>query len=169
MIGLYKAVRDFRSAKLARFRSFAELCVTRQIITAVKSATRNKHALLSDCVSLQRSDAEDEGCLLDIVADSRAADPERIMLERQMMRTAQNAATSDLSKLESAVFRGYLDGRSYQDMAESLERSAKTIDNALQRAKRKVGQSDLRSELTRTVRDEVGILRCGCIAATGTT
>jgi len=140
MIGLFKAIRDFRSEKLAHFRSFAELCVTRQMITVVKSATRQKHAVLTGCVSLQHSfDDENGGCLMDLVSDSRAADPERIFLERGMLRQARVAAREELSSLEHKVLRGYLGGRTYQEMAQSFCREPKAIDNALQRAKKKVG------------------------------
>lgn len=140
MIGLFKAIRDFRSEKLAHFRSFAELCVIRQMITAVKSATRQKHAVLSDCISLQCSfDDESGGCLMDLVSDSRAADPERIFLERGMLQQARVAAREDMSSLEHKVLRGYLGGRTYQEMARAFCREPKAIDNALQRAKRKVG------------------------------
>lgn len=142
MIGLYKAIRDFRDDKLAHFRSFAELCVTRQIITAVKSATRNKHTPLNDYVSLQRSvTGEDgDGCLMDIMADSRCADPERILLERRTLHFLRSQALKELSDLEYEVLRGYLSGKTYAEMAVELVRPAKTIDNALQRAKRKVGE-----------------------------
>ncbi len=142
MIGLYKAIRDYRDDKLAQFRSFAELCVTRQIITAVKSASRNKHVPLNDYMSLQRSVSgeEGDGCLLDFVADPRSADPERIMIERRTLQFLRGPAVQDLSNLEYDVLHGYLDGKSYAEMAAEFDRPAKTIDNALQRAKRKVGQ-----------------------------
>ncbi|MCE5199376.1 MAG: RNA polymerase sporulation sigma factor SigH [Armatimonadota bacterium] len=141
MIGLFKAIRDFEAGKLAHFRSFAELCVTRQIITAVKSATRYKHSLLSESVSLDAScDDDGGGCLLDIIADSKVADPERVLIERRAKQYMQGHALDGLSKLEQEVLRGYLEGRSYFEMARFLHRSLKTIDNALQRAKRKVGR-----------------------------
>ena len=141
MIGLYKAIRDFRSDKLAHFRSFAELCVTRQIITAVKSAKRNKHAMLNDCLSLQKSIGDDDGgMLVDVIMDRGVSDPERILLERRVIQHIQAAASNDLSSLERAALRGYLHGRTYQEMAADLGRPQKTVDNALQRAKRKVGQ-----------------------------
>ena len=141
MIGLYKAIRDFRADKLAHFRSFVELCVTRQIITAVKSATRNKHALLTDCVSLDGQLGSDgDGCLIDVVSDRRVADPERIVLERGTLQLVRAAATNDLSGLEYQVFHGYLEGRTYQEIARDLGKPPKAIDNALQRAKRKVGE-----------------------------
>jgi len=140
MIGLYKAIRDFRTGKLAQFRSFAELCVTRQIITAVKSATRNKHGLLNDCVSLQQSIGDEgDGCLMDVLSDRTAADPERIMLDRGVFQQVR-AAAGELSGLEHEVFRGYMAGRTYQDISRDLRRPPKAIDNALQRAKRKIGQ-----------------------------
>ena len=140
MIGLYKAIRDFRSEKPAHFRSFAELCVTRQMITAVKSAARQKHALLNDYVSLQRNFNDDEsgGCLMDVVRDVCVADPEKVILERRMLQQARVAAREDLSSLEHRVLNGYLEGRTYQEMAGTLSRAPKAIDNALQRAKRKV-------------------------------
>ena len=141
MIGLYKAIRDYRSGKLAHFRSFAELCVTRQIITAVKSATRQKHALLNDYVSLQRNLIGDEGdgCLMDVVCDVRVVDPEKVLIERRTLQQVRMAARTDLSSLESKVLQGYLEGRTYQQMSDVLRRPSKAIDNALQRAKRKVG------------------------------
>ena len=141
MIGLYKAIRDFRADRPAHFRSFAELCVTRQIVTAVKSATRNKHMPLNDYVSLQRNCGDEGGgCLIDIVADTRVADPERILLERRKMQCLEAHAQQSLSDLEAEVVEGYLEGKSYQEMAIDLRRPAKTVDNALQRAKRKIGQ-----------------------------
>ncbi|MCE5315012.1 MAG: RNA polymerase sporulation sigma factor SigH [Armatimonadota bacterium] len=140
MIGLFKAIRDFQAEKPARFRSFVDLCVTRQIITAVKSATRFKHGMLSDCVSLDASPGDDGGSLLDLVADTGAADPEKVMLERQVAGAACAEAVGGLSHLERAALKGYLGGRSYRQMAERLRKSPKTVDNALQRAKKKVGR-----------------------------
>jgi len=143
MIGLYKAIRDFRADKPAHFRSFVELCVTRQIITAVKSASRNKHALLSESLSLDRpldDDSQSGGCLLDLVADSRVANPERVLMERRALRRFHSRMAGDLSPLERRALSGYLHGESYQLMACALKRPVKTIDNALQRAKRKVGR-----------------------------
>lgn len=143
MIGLYKAIRDFRSDRPAHFRSFVELCVTRQIITAVKSASRNKHALLTESVSLDKSlddDADGGVCLLDLVADSRVVNPERVLLEKRSLQRFRTRVSKDLSPLEHRVLEGYLDGVSYQAMARYFKRPVKTIDNALQRAKRKVGR-----------------------------
>jgi len=140
MIGLYKAIRDFQAGKLTHFRSFAELCITRQIITAVKSATRFKHSMLTESVSLDATRDEDGGSLMDVIADSRVGDPERILMEKHTIRCLRSQTVEDLSDLEREVLRGYLNGRSYIDMATVLRRPAKTVDNALQRAKRKVGQ-----------------------------
>ena len=142
MIGLYKAIRDFRADALARFRSFAELCIMRQIVTAVKTATRNKHVPLNDYLSLQQNygDENGGGCLMDIVADTRVADPERIVLERRRMQRLEAHAQQSLSDLEAEALDGYLEGKSYREMASNLRRPAKAIDNALQRAKRKIGQ-----------------------------
>lgn len=141
MIGLYKAIRDYRDDRQAHFRSFAELCVTRQIISAVKSATRQKHSPLSDYVSLQRSIGDDgEGCLADLLADECGADPERILIQREVAECLGGEALEDLSDLEHDVLQGYLDGRSYETMAGRLRRPLKAVDNALQRAKRKAGR-----------------------------
>jgi len=141
MIGLYKAIRDYQSDKLTHFRTFAELCITRQIITAVKSAIRLKHAPLNEYLSLQRSFGDNEdGCLMDIVADTRGNDPERILFERQFAQCMNGRALEDLSDLEYQVLQGYMDGKSYETMSYELGRPIKAIDNALQRAKRKAGQ-----------------------------
>lgn len=139
MIGLFKAIRDFQAEKRAHFRSFVELCVTRQIITAVKAATRFKHGVLNDCVSLDGSINDDGGCLLDVVADSRVADPERVLMQRQAIKFVRSEAAQGLSDLELGVLRGYMDGKSYLQMAHKLRKSPKAVDNALQRAKKKVG------------------------------
>ncbi len=140
MIGLFKAIRDFQAGKNAHFRSFVELCVTRQIITAVKAANRFKHGILSDCASLDGSIDDDGGCLLDIVADSRVNDPERVLMQRHSIKFIRMEASRELSSLERGVLRGYMDGKSYLQMAHKLRKSSKTIDNALQRAKKKVGR-----------------------------
>jgi len=141
MIGLYKAIRDYQDGRQARFRSFAELCVTRQIISAVKFATRHKHAALNDYLSLQRGIGEDgEGCLADLIADERGADPEQILLDREMADCLASGATDDLSNLEYEVLQGYLDGKTYDLMAARSGRSIKAVDNALQRAKRKAAR-----------------------------
>ncbi len=142
MIGLYKAIRDFRTGRLARFRSFAELCVTRQIVTAVKSAVRNKHVALNDYVSLHRDGGgwDERGCMIDVTPDARAVDPEGALFERWRLESVRMHARENMSELERNVLTGYLEGRSYREMADDLECPSKTIDNALQRAKRKIGQ-----------------------------
>ncbi|MEN6356020.1 MAG: RNA polymerase sporulation sigma factor SigH [Armatimonadota bacterium] len=143
MIGLFKAIRDFQADKRVRFCSFVELCVTRQIITAVKSATRFKHGVLNNCVSLDAHGigGEDGGCLLDVVADDGVADPERVLMQRQTIKFVCAHASRNLSDLERGVLQGYMGGRSYQQMACALRKSPKVVDNALQRAKRKVGRA----------------------------
>ncbi len=141
MIGLYKAIRDYRDDRQAHFRSFAELCVTRQIISAIKSATRHKHSPLSDYVSLQRPVGEEgEGCLGDLIADQSGVDPERVVIQREFAQCLYGDALCDLSEFEHDVLRGYLDGRSYEVMAGNSGRPVKAVDNALQRAKRKAGR-----------------------------
>jgi RNA polymerase sporulation-specific sigma factor len=142
MIGLYKAIRDFRNDKLSRFKAFAELCVTRQIITAVKTATRQKHTPLNSYVSLHKPvfDDEAEGILMDVIPDGRATDPEKLLLNRQVSDYLDNQAKYDLSFLESEVLKSYLQGKSYREMALELNCRTKSIDNALQRAKRKIGE-----------------------------
>jgi len=142
MIGLYKAIRDFRNDKLSRFKAFAELCVTRQIITAVKTATRQKHTPLNSYVSLHKPvfDDESDGILMDVIPDGRATDPEKLILNRQVTDYLDNEAQYDLSFLESEVLKSYLQGKSYREMASELNCRTKSIDNALQRAKRKIGE-----------------------------
>jgi len=140
MIGLYKAIRDFRGDKLARFRVFAELCVTRQIITAVKTATRQKHLPLNRYVSLHRTATEDsaDGALIDSLPDMCVADPEKMALDSQVREYLKNNARTDLSTLESLVLQYYMQGMSYREMAALLSCRTKSVDNALQRAKRKI-------------------------------
>lgn len=140
MIGLFKAIRDFRSDKLSRFRAFAELCVTRQIITAVKTATRQKHIPLNRSISLQGSRAgeDSEGALIDILPDTCVVDPEKVALDSQIRSCIDNGK-SKLSPLELKVLLFYLQGRSYREMAELLSCGTKSVDNALQRVKRKIG------------------------------
>jgi RNA polymerase sporulation-specific sigma factor len=142
MIGLYKAVRDFRADKETSFRSFAELCVTRQIITAIKTATRFKHAPLNTYVSFSHTPAgqESEGeCTLgDALPGSHVNDPSVCVISTEELQSLVFALGSGLSQLESEALRLYLDGNSYEEMAELLGCDTKTIDNALQRVKRKI-------------------------------
>ena len=141
MIGLYKAIRDFRNDRLARFRAFAELCVTRQIITAVKTATRQKHLPLNGYISLHYSmlESDGEGCLLDCIADERGVDPAAWLLDRRDARRLHESIREALSDLEAQVLEFYLQGRTYREMSSELSCRTKCIDNALQRIKRKVG------------------------------
>ena len=142
MIGLYKAVRDFRPDKETSFRSFAELCVTRQIITAIKSATRFKHAPLNQYVSFSHTPAGQDGdgdCTLgDALPGPGVDDPSVCVISTEELQSLIGCLGSSLSSLEAEALRLYLDGRSYERMAEELECDCKTIDNALQRVKRKI-------------------------------
>lgn len=140
MIGLYKAIRDFRPDKLSSFRAFAELCVTRQIITAIKTATRQKHIPLNTYVSLNKPiyDDESDRTLLDVLSEAKVADPEELIISREKLNHIQNEIGEVLSDLEMEVLMSYLDGKSYQEIACDLDRRAKSIDNALQRVKRKL-------------------------------
>lgn len=140
MIGLYKAIRDFRANKLSSFKAFAELCVTRQIITAIKTATRQKHIPLNTYISLNKPiyDEESDRTLLDILSEAKVADPEELMISKEELNHIQLEIAEVLSKLEMEVLMSYLDGKSYQEIACDLDRHAKSIDNALQRVKRKL-------------------------------
>src|SRR5688572_4719038 len=142
MIGLYKAVRDFRPDKETSFRSFAELCVTRQIITAIKTATRFKHSPLNTYVSFSHTpagqDMDGECTLGDALPGPGVDDPSVVVVSTEELQSLVGALGSGLSTLESEALRLYLDGHSYDLMAERLECDTKTIDNALQRVKRKI-------------------------------
>ena len=140
MIGFYKAVRDFKSDKLASFHAFAELCVTRQIITAIKTATRQKHIPLNSYISLNKPiyDEDSERTLLDVIGSVKVADPEELIISREEFLTIEKKMSEILSELEWQVLMAYLDGKSYQEIAVSLNRHVKSIDNALQRVKRKL-------------------------------
>src|SRR5437763_4198306 len=142
LIGLYKAVRDFRPDKETSFRSFAELCVTRQIITAIKTATRFKHAPLNTYVSFSHTpsghDGEGDATLGDALPGSHVNDPAVSVISTQELQALVGCLGTSLSSLESNALRLYLEGSSYEAMAEELGCDTKTIDNALQRVKRKV-------------------------------
>ena len=140
MIGLYKAIRDYRPDKLASFKAFAELCVTRQIITAIKTATRQKHIPLNTYVSLNKPiyGEESDRTLLDVLSEAKVTDPEEIMIIREELKHIESEIGQVLSDLEMEVLGSYLDGKSYQEIACDLNRHAKSIDNALQRVKRKL-------------------------------
>lgn len=140
MIGLYKAIRDFKSDKLSSFRAFAELCVTRQIITAIKTATRQKHIPLNSYVSLNKPiyDEDSDRTLLDVISGSKITDPEELIISQEEFGDIEDKMGEILSDLEWRVLMSYLDGRSYQEIASDLNRHVKSIDNALQRVKRKL-------------------------------
>lgn len=140
MIGLYKAIRDFRPDKLSSFRAFAELCITRQIITAIKTATRQKHIPLNSYVSLNKPifDEESDRTLMDIISEESISDPEEMMINREEFSGIEAKMGELLSALEWEVLSLYLQGKSYQEIACDLDKHVKSIDNALQRVKRKL-------------------------------
>src|ERR1051326_7617345 len=141
LVGLYKAVRDFRSDKDTSFRSFAELCITRQIITAIKTATRFKHAPLNTYVSFSHTPAGQDGddCTLgDALPGPAVNDPSVRVISTQELQSLVGCLSTTLSPLESDALRLYLEGSSYEKMAVELGCDTKTIDNALQRVKRKI-------------------------------
>ena len=140
MIGLCKAIRDFRNDKLSSFRAFAELCVTRQIITAIKTATRQKHIPLNSYISLNKPiyDEDSDRTLLDVLSGAKVTDPEELVISREEFIDIEARMEDILSDLEWRVLMYYLDGKSYQEIAIDLNRHVKSIDNALQRVKRKL-------------------------------
>ncbi len=140
MIGLYKAIRDFKGDKLASFRAFAELCITRQIITAIKTATRQKHIPLNSYVSLDKPmyDEDSERTLMDVITSPLSDNPEHLMINREEYSRLEGQMSEVLSELEQQVLVLYLEGRSYNEISSLLNRSTKSIDNALQRIKRKL-------------------------------
>src|SRR5450432_4606815 len=142
LVGLYKAVRDYRTDRESSFRNFAELCITRQIITAVKTATRNKHTPLNQYVSFSSTPAgagDDVPTLDQILPGSTVHDPVNQVISSEELRSLVGCLSSALSELESRVLGLYLDGYSYEQVGERLTCDTKTADNALQRVKRKVG------------------------------
>lgn len=140
MIGLYKAIRDFKEDKLTSFKAFAELCITRQIITAIKTATRQKHIPLNSYVSLDKPiyDDESDRTLMDVLSGTKVMDPEELIIHQEEFKQIEGKMTELLSDLERKVLALYLDGQSYQEISEELNRHVKSIDNALQRVKRKL-------------------------------
>ncbi|WP_066871193.1 RNA polymerase sporulation sigma factor SigH [Clostridium mediterraneense] len=143
MIGLYKAIRDFKIDRESSFKAFAELCITRQIITAIKTATRQKHIPLNTYVSLNKPIYEDESerTLLDVIVGLKINDPEAVIIGQEEVADIEKQIKKVLSSLEMEVLNSYLDGKSYQEIAADLDREAKSIDNALQRVKRKLEKS----------------------------
>ncbi|MDQ4005202.1 MAG: RNA polymerase sporulation sigma factor SigH [Actinomycetota bacterium] len=150
MIGLYKAIRDFSADRQASFRAFAEICITRQIITAVKTATRQKHVPLNSYVSLNKpisTEEDPDWVLQDVIQTEEVADPAELVISHDELRSIKIAFAEILSDFEAEVLHMYVEGKSYQEIAGHLGRHVKSIDNALQRIKRKVelhlrGRSD---------------------------
>jgi RNA polymerase sporulation-specific sigma factor len=140
MIGLYKAIRDFKEDKLTSFKAFAELCITRQMITAIKTATRQKHIPLNSYVSLDKPiyDEESDRTLMDVISGAKVMDPEELIINQEKFDDIELKMGEILSDLERKVLSLYLEGRSYLEISEELNRHVKSIDNALQRVKRKL-------------------------------
>lgn len=141
MIGLFKAIRDFKDDKLVSFKSFAEICVTRQIITAIKTATRQKHMPLNSYVSLNKPIFEEDGerTLLDTIDhDDNISDPEQLFISKEELNRIEGKINEILSPLELEVLHFYLQGKSYQEISLVLDKEVKSIDNALQRVKKKI-------------------------------
>lgn len=143
LIGLYKAARDYRPDRQASFRAFAELCVTRQIISAIKASTRQKHQALNRYVSIsgvRGSDDPSEGAVEEMLDDHRAADPADEVISQEQIQAMRRSMAENLSRLEVDVLRLYVEGKSYHEIGSHLGRHVKSIDNALQRIKRKLDQ-----------------------------
>ncbi|KSU89471.1 RNA polymerase factor sigma-70 [Bacillus sp. VT 712] len=140
MIGLYKAIRDFKEDKTSSFRSFAELCITRQILTAIKTATRQKHGPLNSSVSLDKplSDDESNYTLLDLLSEENRTNPEMMLINREKSLDMQLKISELLSELERNVLNLHLEGKSYLEISNELQTHVKSIDNALQRVKKKL-------------------------------
>ena len=140
MIGLYKAIRDYRKEKLKSFRAFAELCITRQIITAIKTATRQKHIPLNNYVSLNRPiyDEDSDRTLLDVMTEEVPSNREEMLIDREDLSVIEGRIGQMLSDLEKQVLVRYMEGKSYVEIGEEMGRHVKSIDNALQRIKRKL-------------------------------
>lgn len=139
MIGLYKATRDYNRDREVSFKSFAELCITRQIISAIKGASRQKHIPLNSYISLNKPAYDDsERTLIEVLETEKNLDPEEVVINREQYALIKEVMEAVLSPLEWDVLRGYMDAKSYQEMAEEHHRSIKSIDNALQRVKKKM-------------------------------
>ena len=140
MIGLYKAIRDFKEDRLSSFRAFAELCITRQIITAIKTATRQKHIPLNSYISLNRPIYEEDSdrTLLDVITEDVPSNPEEMLIDREDLSVIEGRIGSMLSDLEKQVLIRYIEGKSYFEISEEMNRHVKSVDNALQRIKRKL-------------------------------
>lgn len=141
MIGLYKAIRDYQEEKISSFRAFAELCITRQIITAIKSATRQKHMPLNSYISLHKPVFDEESertTLMDVIIGGRAANPEELLIGQENLAFIEQRMGEVLSSLECQVLSLYLQGKAYYEIANEMGRDIKSIDNALQRVKKKL-------------------------------
>lgn len=151
LIGLYNAIRNFNAEKISSFRQFADLCITRQIITAIKAATRQKHIPLNSYVSLDKPIYEEDSSwtLIDTIAESNAIDPQTRLINLEKIVHLQLHLLESLSEFERRVLYLYIDGYTYQEISEELNRHVKSIDNAMQRIKRKLDAVVLKeSELT---------------------
>ncbi|WP_425415496.1 RNA polymerase sporulation sigma factor SigH [Peribacillus loiseleuriae] len=142
MIGLYKAIRDFRADMMTSFKAFADLCITRQIITAIKTATRQKHGPLNSYVSLDKPlyDEESNYTLMDMISGEEITNPEALIINQEKANDVDLKIAELLSDLERRVLTLYMDGQSYVEISEELNTHVKSIDNALQRVKRKLEQ-----------------------------
>ena len=140
MIGLYKSIRDYKAERLSSFRAFAELCVTRQIITAIKTATRQKHIPLNSYISLNKPIYEEDSdrTLLDVITEEGMSNPEEMIIDREDLSVIEGKIGQMLSDLEKDVLVRYMEGKSYVEIADEMHRHVKSIDNALQRIKRKL-------------------------------
>lgn len=140
MIGLYKAIRDYQQDKSMAFKTFAELCVTRQMITAVKNATRQKHIPLNSYISLNRKsfDEDSDKTYIELVSEESSSDPEQLLIKKEEFNGIENKMGEILSTFEGEVLSLYLNGKSYVEIAKQVKKPIKSIDNALQRVKRKV-------------------------------
>ncbi|MFO7636457.1 MAG: RNA polymerase sporulation sigma factor SigH [Clostridia bacterium] len=146
MIGLFKAVKDFDADANPRFSAFADLCITRQVITAIKKATRQKHQPLNTSVSLSKLLFEDEDkTLLDVIGQDESANPEEVLMAKENILALQNRIRSRLSRMENKVLGKYLEGMDYHEIASETGKELKSVDNALQRIKKKI-QSILKEE-----------------------
>lgn len=141
MIGLYKSIRDYDRARISSFISFIDICIKRQIITAIKAATRNKHIPLNTCISLNRfiCDEDSDRTLVDAIEDSGVVDPMEILINAEEMRKMKSKMIRILSGLEYEVIEKFLQGKSYKEISLEINRDLKCVDNALQRVKKKLG------------------------------
>lgn len=143
MIGLFKAIRDYNPNREASFYSFADLCVTRQMISAVKASTRQKHIPLNSYISLNKpifEEDSDKTDLLQVMPSNKIVDPEEVLIGQENLHTIEDELAKRLSKMENEILSLYVDGINYVEIAEMTNRPVKSVDNALQRIKKKVEQ-----------------------------